>query len=114
MINPGSRRSICRREVAGIRRRLRKAYGPRIKAAATREEKDALRQQMQREFDEATRPYLDDIPVGDRCRQCRYVLYGLTEPRCPECGTEFDANLLPELIEPRPGEDTGPSPYALY
>lgn len=22
-----------------------------------------------------------------RCRKCRYVLRGLTEPRCPECGT---------------------------
>ena len=22
-----------------------------------------------------------------RCRKCRYILRGLTEPRCPECGT---------------------------
>ncbi len=21
-----------------------------------------------------------------RCRQCRYILRGITEPRCPECG----------------------------
>lgn len=21
-----------------------------------------------------------------RCRRCRYILRGLTEPRCPECG----------------------------
>jgi len=27
--------------------------------------------------------------VGDgetRCRKCRYILKGITEPRCPECG----------------------------
>ena len=22
-----------------------------------------------------------------RCRKCRYILRGITEPRCPECGT---------------------------
>ena len=26
--------------------------------------------------------------IGElRCRKCRYILKGLTEPRCPECGT---------------------------
>lgn len=25
------------------------------------------------------------------CRKCGYMLYGLTESRCPECGTEFHA-----------------------
>ena len=25
-----------------------------------------------------------------RCRECGYLLLGLTEPRCPECGTPFD------------------------
>lgn len=25
-----------------------------------------------------------------QCRTCGYLLYGLTEPRCPECGTPFD------------------------
>ncbi len=24
------------------------------------------------------------------CRKCGYLLHGLTEPRCPECGTAFD------------------------
>ena len=28
------------------------------------------------------------------CVKCGYLLYGLTEARCPECGTEFDARLL--------------------
>jgi hypothetical protein len=27
------------------------------------------------------------------CRKCGYNLTGLTEPRCPECGTPFDAQL---------------------
>ncbi len=29
-----------------------------------------------------------------RCAGCGYLLYGLREPRCPECGTPFDAALL--------------------
>jgi hypothetical protein len=24
-----------------------------------------------------------------RCRKCRYILRGITEPRCPECGEEI-------------------------
>jgi len=28
------------------------------------------------------------------CTQCGYNLTGLTEPRCPECGTPFDSMLL--------------------
>ena len=30
-----------------------------------------------------------------RCRECGYLLRGLVEARCPECGTPFD----PELSE---------------
>ena len=29
------------------------------------------------------------------CLNCRYNLTGLTVPRCPECGTEFDFASLP-------------------
>ena len=29
------------------------------------------------------------------CVKCGYNLTGLTEPRCPECGTEFDPSTLP-------------------
>lgn len=29
-----------------------------------------------------------------RCAECDYLLYGLTEPRCPECGEPFDRSLL--------------------
>ncbi|HEX2971241.1 MAG TPA: hypothetical protein VHP11_02840, partial [Tepidisphaeraceae bacterium] len=31
------------------------------------------------------------------CARCGYLLYGLTEPRCPECGTPFDEAWLPAL-----------------
>lgn len=31
------------------------------------------------------------------CQTCGYLLYGLSQPRCPECGTGFDPNLLAEL-----------------
>ena len=28
------------------------------------------------------------LSIGElRCRKCRYILKGLSEPRCPECGT---------------------------
>jgi hypothetical protein len=29
------------------------------------------------------------------CLACGYNLTGLTEPRCPECGSEFDSSKLP-------------------
>jgi hypothetical protein len=29
-----------------------------------------------------------------KCEHCGYLLYGLTEPRCPECGEPFDWSLL--------------------
>ena len=29
-----------------------------------------------------------------RCGKCGYILTGLPEPRCPECGTPFDEQLL--------------------
>jgi hypothetical protein len=32
------------------------------------------------------RPALDN---ETRCRKCRYILRGITEPRCPECGEKI-------------------------
>jgi hypothetical protein len=29
-----------------------------------------------------------------RCPNCNYLLKGLSSPRCPECGTEFDPDQL--------------------
>jgi hypothetical protein len=42
-----------------------------------------------------TRP----VPRADdsRCAKCGYMLCGLPEPRCPECGTPFDPALVPPL-----------------
>jgi hypothetical protein len=28
----------------------------------------------------------DDPPAETRCRKCGYILRGISEPRCPECG----------------------------
>lgn len=34
-------------------------------------------------------------PAGElKCPQCGYLLYGLQEPRCPECGTAFDPAMI--------------------
>jgi hypothetical protein len=32
------------------------------------------------------------LPDPTRCRKCGYLLQGLPEPRCPECGTRFDVD----------------------
>lgn len=46
---------------------------------------------------------LIDIVISDKhttnvnirvCKKCGYNLRGLRDPRCPECGTPFDPNLL--------------------
>ena len=34
------------------------------------------------------------VAPGLRCHQCGYLLTGLLEPRCPECGRPFDPSLL--------------------
>ncbi len=41
-----------------------------------------------------------------RCQQCGYLLYGLREPRCPECGQAFDATKLSELSGRFPADGT--------
>ena len=39
--------------------------------------------------------FLEHVRVIERhglyCKSCGYNLKGLTEPRCPECGTEFSS-----------------------
>jgi hypothetical protein len=35
------------------------------------------------------------LQAQGRCVRCRYDLRGLSEPRCPECGTPFDRPLAP-------------------
>jgi hypothetical protein len=45
------------------------------------------------------------------CARCGYLLYGLSEARCPECGTPFDPSLLNSETPPRVGstaDGTGP------
>ena len=34
-----------------------------------------------------------------QCRKCQYDLRGLTEPRCPECGTSFDPDEIRKATE---------------
>jgi hypothetical protein len=42
------------------------------------------------------------------CVKCGYLLYGLTQPRCPECGTPFDPKLLAGPPSLRQGPVAGP------
>jgi len=44
---------------------------------------------------------------GLRCPQCDYNLTGLTEKRCPECGSAFDPEELREILAGRPGPIPG-------
>lgn len=42
-----------------------------------------------------TARFLIKIPLDPMaCKKCGYLLYGLNINRCPECGNEFDAQLL--------------------
>lgn len=36
------------------------------------------------------------------CKDCGYPLYGLTGPRCPECGRRFDPEAVPKAPPPDP------------
>ena len=36
----------------------------------------------------------------NECERCGYLLYGLTEPRCPECGTAFPPEKLATMKPP--------------
>jgi len=40
------------------------------------------------EFRPPANPQLADLPA--RCMNCNYILVGLSEARCPECGVRFD------------------------
>jgi len=45
------------------------------------------------------------VKVDLVCDKCGYCLFGLTQPRCPECGTAFDLRLLepiPKIAVTRP------------
>jgi hypothetical protein len=46
-------------------------------------------------------------PLWPRCVRCGYSLRGLTEPRCPECGTPFGVRQEPGVEHRAPGEDSG-------
>jgi hypothetical protein len=39
-------------------------------------------------------------PRPARCGNCGYLLYGLPEPRCPECGEPFDPACLADKRPP--------------
>ncbi|MBN2448583.1 MAG: hypothetical protein JXO22_17790 [Phycisphaerae bacterium] len=43
--------------------------------------------------------------ASNRCSECGYLLYGLPEPRCPECGAAFDPRLVDLLANPHGPED---------
>lgn len=50
---------------------------------------------------------LRNLPDAARCRRCQYPLRGLTEPRCPECGREFDPE-NPKTYHVRPRRQLTP------
>lgn len=41
------------------------------------------------------------VPREARCLECDYRLAGLTEPRCPECGSGFDPSDARTFFDPR-------------
>lgn len=45
---------------------------------------------------------LAELPESAKCPKCGYVLRGLAEPRCPECGRRFDPHEILAFLR-RPG-----------
>ena len=60
-------------------------------------------------FIEKLRPCFRRELGVETCRECGYLLTGLREPRCPECGTAFDPALL-EKISPNAGDAAHDTP----
>lgn len=44
------------------------------------------------------------------CVRCGYDLRGLTDPRCPECGSRFDPDLLKQPARPSSADKEKPCP----
>jgi hypothetical protein len=44
---------------------------------------------------------MPEMPEQARCARCGYCLRGITIPRCPECGTPFDAEALLRSLAPK-------------
>ena len=55
----------------------------------------SVRLRRKKRRNELQRKYTARLRAG-LCPRCEYNLTGLPEPRCPECGTEFDPHALPE------------------
>ena len=110
-IPDSAREAICHQKIRDITAEIRRAYAPRLKAAESPEEKKALKEAMQAEIAKRTKPYTKEGEREGLCESCGYVLYGLTEPRCPECGTVFDPAILDMPGPPRTGK---PSNQTLY
>lgn len=53
------------------------------------------------------RPLRQFVPEEAVCESCGYSLFGLRDPRCPECGTAFDVCLLDPAYVPY----TTPTPH---
>jgi|GEM_PF-2464712 len=106
-----ARRAICNQKIRAINAEIRRAYAPRLKAADSAAERESLEEAMQVEIAERTRPYTKESEREGTCESCGYVLYGLTQPRCPECGTAFDPAILDMPGPPCTGK---PSNQTLY
>jgi hypothetical protein len=55
-----------------------------------------------------------NVPRGSEpwtCSRCGYLLYGLVEPRCPECGQAFDPAEFAGLPPPASAAGVEPSRY---
>jgi hypothetical protein len=37
--------------------------------------------------------------IGPTCERCGYLLIGLVEPRCPECGEPFPKESVDSLVD---------------
>ena len=100
MIEPGARDNLESWEIAEHRRLVRAKYRILIKQAKSRAERRSLRRAMREEMVWSAEKWMTLKQSPEKCVSCGYHLFGLTEARCPECGTAFDEELLGHMREP--------------
>jgi len=90
VVDPFARQCFREQEIRAITGEVRREYAARIKAAKTKAEKKALKEERDTKIDAQTRELVREgrpLPPPGHCRTCGYNLRGNVSGVCPECGT---------------------------
>ena len=92
VVHPDTRDAFREEQISEIRKRIRREYQPRIRAAKNRAEKKVLRAERDAVIEKEIEPLVLErdrrYPPG-HCLKCGYNLTGNVSGVCPECGTAF-------------------------